>query len=74
MRKKILPLVFSVAIDATGSIRSIDQIITDEMSSADVITIKERNEDEENDYMTPSFLVTSALDRVNEFAKINRIF
>lgn len=44
------------------------------MSSADIISIEERNENEEEDYMTPIFLVTSALDCVNDFTKINCIF
>jgi hypothetical protein len=55
---------------ATSNIRSIDQIITDKIAPADVTSIDEESEDEEEDNITPILPVVNALDYVNELRRL----
>ncbi|XP_025197514.1 tigger transposable element-derived protein 6-like [Melanaphis sacchari] len=55
---------------ATSIPRSIDQIITDNISSADVSTIKEESEKEEENDTTQILPVTNALDYVHELRRL----
>ncbi|CAI6362923.1 unnamed protein product [Macrosiphum euphorbiae] len=51
-------------------IRSIDQIITDKIAPADVTSIDEESEVEEEDDTTPILPVVNALDYVNELRRL----
>lgn len=55
---------------ATSNTRSVNQIITDKISSADVTSIDEKSEEEDVDDTTRILPVTSALDHVNELRRL----